>query len=151
MEIVDIVVLNISNPLKVGIYKNDTLIKEIISEKKTSDVLPIIFEKIKKIYTINSLSYINSPGSFMSIKVTYVFLKTISIVKNIPLFGIDGFYFNNNQPIKAVAKLYFVKISDKIVTKKLDKEVKSNFNLPKVLDKSILKKDNEPNYIIGAV
>ncbi len=50
----------------------------------------------------------------MGIKVTYLFLKTLSIVKNIPLLAIDGFFFNENHPIKAVGKLYFVKNSNTI-------------------------------------
>ncbi len=148
---VDILVLNISQPLKIGVYKNNKLIEQIETDKKTSDVLPEIFKDLLKEHRIQSLAYINTPGSFMSIKITYIFLKTLSIVKNIPLFGVEGFYFNLNQPIKALAKLYFVKISDKIETKKFDKTISSDFVLPKNLDKSIYSKENEPKYIIGAV
>ena len=40
----------------------------------------------------------------MAIKVAYLFLKTISISKNIELESCSGFEFNKNSPIKALGK-----------------------------------------------
>ncbi len=129
------------------------MIKEYRSEKKTSEVLDKYFQEIFQNYEIKSLFYTKGPGSFMSIKITYIFLKSISIVKNISLFATDGFAFNNNNPIKATGNFYFVKKDDKISTQKMDiKDLdKLRFNLPKVLDKTIFSKDNQPLYILPAV
>ena len=129
------------------------MIKEYRSEKKTSEVLDKYFQEIFQNYEIKSLFYTKGPGSFMSIKITYIFLKSISIVKNISLFATDGFAFNNNNPIKATGSFYFVKKDDKISTQKMDiKDLdKLRFNLPKVLDKTIFSKDNQPLYILPAV
>ncbi|XPV82154.1 MAG: hypothetical protein ACNI22_16645 [Halarcobacter sp.] len=61
-------------------------------EGMTSDVLPLVtFEKIINEYEINRINYVNTPGSYMAIKVAYVFLKTIAIVKNIELMACSGF------------------------------------------------------------
>jgi len=78
-------------------------------------------------------------------------LKSISILKNIPLFARDAFYFNNNQPIKAIGKLYFVKISSEIKTQKLETVPEMTFSLVDVLKYNEFSKIATPLYEIGAV
>ncbi len=87
----------------------------------------------------------------MAIKITYIFLKTLSISKKIELFGCDGFNFNNNSPIKASRKMYFVKKDDKIETQFFDQEQTCEFILPKVVELKNFTKDIEPLYILPAV
>jgi DNA mismatch repair protein MutS2 len=71
----------------------------------------------------------------MAIKVAYIFLKSLSILKERPLYATDAFKFNNNKPIKAIGKLCFVKISSKITTQKFQTLPEVDFLLPKILDK----------------
>ena len=97
---IEILVITISNPLLIGVYENKKLIKEHKLEGKTSDLLPLLFEQLLKDYSIKTLMYVNTPGSFMAIKVAYIFLKTLSITKNIEFKAVEGFEFNNNSPIK---------------------------------------------------
>ncbi len=88
----------------------------------------------------------------MAIKVSYIFLRTLSITLNVPLYATEGFTFNNNQPIKATGALYFMKKDGKITTKKLD--VPSNtihFNLPLRLEPTSFDKNVEPLYVLPAV
>ncbi|MDA3909615.1 MAG: hypothetical protein PF437_11070 [Sulfurimonas sp.] len=87
----------------------------------------------------------------MAIKVAYIFLKSISVLKNIPLFATDAFYFNKNQPIKAIGKLYFVKISSEIKTQKLETVPNMEFKLQDVLDYNEFSTTTTPLYSIGAV
>ncbi|WP_458700829.1 hypothetical protein ACKGJI_01675 [Sulfurospirillum sp. 1307] len=140
-----------SSPLKVGIYKDNELIKEYSSEKQTSEVLPQIFKQILEEYECKRLFFARGPGSFMAIKVSFIFLRTISISKNIELFATDGFYFNNNMPIKAMRKLFFVKNNDKIETQVLNDAKECEFHLPKVLHIEDFSKEIEPLYILPAV
>ncbi|MDQ1264232.1 MAG: tRNA threonylcarbamoyladenosine biosynthesis protein TsaB [Campylobacterota bacterium] len=148
---VDLVFITISSPLKIGIYENKILIQTVTSDEKSSDVLPKIFSELDKKYEIKALIYANGPGSFMAIKIAYIFLRTLSILRNIPLYGADAFYFNENQPIKAIGKLFFVKISSEIVTQKLETAPEASFELPSVLDYSKLNTTATPFYGIGAV
>ncbi|XPV52291.1 MAG: hypothetical protein ACNI3H_07725 [Halarcobacter ebronensis] len=60
----------------------------------------------------------------MAIKVAYIFLKTLRITKNIPLYASNGFNFNNNSPIKALGKKYFIKEDDIIKVDFLDNDIK---------------------------
>jgi len=148
---VDILLVALSSPIQIGIYENQKLIDTIVSDEKSSDVLPLIFEKLLKNYNIKALYYANGPGSFMAIKVAYVFLKSLSIMKNIPLYATDAFKFNNNSPIKAIGKLCFVKISSEIKTQKLETVPESSFTLPDVLDYNEFSTTSSPLYSIGAV
>ena len=93
---IEILVITISNPLLIGVYENKKLIKEHKLDGKTSDLLPSLFEKLLKENEIKRIIYVNSPGSFMSIKVAYIFLKTICITKDIE-FSASNFLFIFNQ------------------------------------------------------
>ncbi len=135
-----------------GIYKNNILIDSFESSEKTSEILPIFFSEILEKYKISGLFFTNGPGSFMAIKATYIFLRTISIAKDIPLLATDGFEFNNNQPIKAVGTLYFIKKDGIISAQKINAENKElNLDLPHNLDREIFHTNTEPLYILPAV
>ena len=148
---VDVLLITLSSPILIGIYEDQKLIDTIESDEKSSDVLPLIFEKLLKEYEIEKLFYANGPGSFMAIKVAYVFLKSLSVLKGIPLYARDAFYFNENQPIKAIGKLCFVKIASEIETQKFQTVPKSNFRLPDELDYNEFSTNTMPLYKIGAV
>jgi tRNA A37 threonylcarbamoyladenosine modification protein TsaB len=151
LKSVDVVCVTLSSPILIGIYEDKKLIETISTNEKTSEVLPKIFEEILKKYNVKNLFYAKGPGSFMAIKITYIFLKSISILKKIPLFATDAFYFNKNQPIKAIGKLFFVKIASKIETQKLEKVPVSSFELKDVLEYDEFDTDTTPLYAIGAV
>jgi len=148
---VDVLLITLTSPILIGIYEENRLIKSIESDKKSSDVLPLLFKDILDSYEVEKLFYANGPGSFMAIKVSYIFLKSLSILKNIPLFATDAFYFNNNEPIKAIGKLHFVKIASEIKTQKLETAPNSLFSLPDVLDYNEFTTTSTPLYMIGAV
>ena len=148
---VDVLLVTLSSPIQIGIYESQKLIDTIVSDEKSSDVLPLIFEKLLKEYDIKALYYANGPGSFMAIKVAYIFLKSLSIMKKIPLYATDAFKFNNNKPIKAIGKLCFVKISSEIKTQKLETVPETKFVLPNVLDYNEFSTTSTPLYSIGAV
>ena len=148
---VDVLVIALSSPIQIGIYVNNTLLETIASEKKSSDILPFLFKDILQRYELEKLFYVKGPGSFMAIKVSYIFLKSISILKKIPLFATDAFYFNKNEPIKAIGKLCFVKMGTEIETQKLENVPSGRFILPNVLDYNEFSKITTPLYSIGAV
>jgi len=148
---VDVLLIALASPIQIGIYEDNKLIETIVSYEKSSDVLPLFYKTILDTYNVEKLFYANGPGSFMAIKVAYIFLKSISILKKIPLFATNAFYFNENQPIKAIGKLCFVKISQEIKTQKLEIVPESKFTLPVVLDYNEFSKISTPFYAIDAV
>ena len=148
----EVLVISISKPLLVGVYENKKLIETYDQEGMTSDILPTIFEKILNKYKIEKINYVNTPGSYMSIKIAYVFLKTISITKNIELKACSGFEFNENSPIKALGKKYFINNEDTIKVDFLDNNSKiSSFKLPDVLEGINFSSETLPIYNLPAV
>ena len=150
---IKILVISIAKPILIGIYEDNKLIKTISEDGKTSDILPVVFDMILQKYQPTEFLYVNSPGSFMAIKVAYIFLKTLSITNDITLKAVDGFIFNKNSPIKALGKKYFFKDkNNNIYLDFLDDNTKiEEFNLPKILDENIGSYDTLPNYHLPAV
>jgi hypothetical protein len=151
MKEIDIVVISISSPLKIGLYQDSQLVDTIETDQKSSDILPEIFKDLINRYKINSITYTNTPGSFMAIKLSYIFFKSLEITNDIKLFAVDGFYFNNNQPIKAIGNRYFFKEDNQIVIKPLKDKIEQLFTLPKKIDIDTFNKKVEPVYILPSV
>lgn len=148
---VDVLLVSLTSPIQIGIYEDNKLVDIIVDNGKSSDVLPSLYKTIFNDFNVKKLFYANGPGSFMAIKIAYIFLKSISILKKIPLFATDAFYFNENQPIKAIGKLSFVKMDSEIKTQKLEIVPDGKFVLPDVLDYNEFSKTTTPLYSIGAV
>lgn len=149
---IEVLVITISNPLLIGIYENKKLIKEYNLEGKTSDLLPSLFEELLEDFDIKKIIYVNSPGSFMSIKVAYLFLKTICICKNIEFNSCEGFVFNQNSPIKALGKKYFIKDGNDIKVDFLEKDcIIRDFKLPMCIEKYNFNEETLPIYNLPAV
>ncbi len=150
-HMLEAVVVALTTPVLVGIYKDGRRIEVLTSPLQSSEALPALFDDILSRYQLGRIVYANGPGSFMAIKVAYIFLKTLSIVKEIPLQAADAFYFNGNRPVKAVGKLYFVKTSSTIKTEKFDAPVSAEFKLPSCIDNNDFTDASLPFYGIGAV
>lgn len=144
--------LTVSSPFVLGIYDGDLLIKKIEKDGKASDVLPIIIDEALKEFAPDEIYYTNGPGNHMSLKIAYVCLKTLSIIKKIPFYGVSPFVFNGSSPIKAFGNSYFVSEAGKISVKVFEE---APAVLPPVLEKSFefgeMKGSNEPLFLLPAV
>ena len=146
-----LLIISISSPLLFGVYRDDKLIESLSSDKKTSEILlPLLMQLIDK-YNITSIIYTRGPGSYMAIKLTYIMLKTLEIVKNIECLGCSAFTLNNDQPIKAIGNLYFIKEKETIITKKLEQPVDANFALPQSIHDLEIDEESTPEYMLPAV
>ena len=143
--------ISLSSPLHVGIYDNNHLIKKYETKEQTSEALPTLFKKILESFTCKRLFFAKGPGSFMAIKISYVFLKTLSISLGVPLYACDGFAFNDNRPIRAMRNLYFMKENEHIITQRLEEEIEQVFELPDYLDATKLDENTDPLYMLPAV
>lgn len=147
-----VVVINtVAKPMQIGFYKSGILQETKEYSGLTSDILLPILEDILKKYSIEKIIYTNGPGSHMATKIAYVLLKTLQIIKEIPIYAVSAFELNSNKPIKALGKLYFIKEKENIITKRLDQEPTSSFFMPKSLNELTILDSIEPNYEIAAV
>ncbi len=147
----EIVIVSISSPLLIGVYRDGILVEEIVREEKTSEILLKLLMDIYSKYNYEHIIYTNGPGSYMAIKLTYITLRSLEILKDIKFSGCDAFSLNNETPIKAMGKLYFIKERGKIVTKIFNEILKHEFKLPKELSMITLLDSNLPLYVIPAV
>ena len=132
-------------------YEDDSLIKTFSSDLKTSEILlPLVTDALND-YDISEIIYTRGPGSYMAIKLTYIMLKTIEIMKDIKCVGCSGFALNDNQPIKAIGNLYFIKEKETIITKKFEQPVNVVFTLPQSIQDLEIDEESTPEYILPAV
>ncbi len=146
-----ILIISISNPILVGLYRDSILIDTISSTQKTSQILLPIISKILDKYNVSSIIYTRGPGSYMAIKLTYLMLKTIEITRGILCIGCSAFELNGDKPIKAIGNLYFIKEKETIITKKYEQSIDTTFVLPKSIDNLKLDKESTPLYLLPAV
>jgi len=146
-----LLVISIASPLLIGLYRDGVLIKEISSNEKTSDVLlPLLTELLDR-FPVERIIYSRGPGSYMAIKLTYLILKTIEIVKGIKCYGCSGFALNGGNPIKAIGNLYFIKEKETIITKKYEEPVDATFALPQSIHDLEIDEESTPEYMLPAV
>ncbi len=146
-----ILINTIANPLQLGLYGDNQKISAITIEGQTSESLLQAIEKWLNSYTIEKCIYVSGPGSYMAIKLTYLMLRTLEMVRGIPFFGISAFELNGGKPVKAMGNLYFTKEKETIMTKKFDEKVTQEFWLPDNLSALSLDRENRPHYILPAV
>lgn len=149
---------NTSAPLFVGVYRDFKLEFSLESTKLLSDSLVSLFleleNRLKKSgESFSELYFVRGPGSFMALKLIYIFAKTLEISRDIRLFAADAFNFNQNSPIKAYGNCYFIKEAESKITLKtfeIPPTLKA-LELPQVLDSSIFSQNLKPLYILPPV
>ncbi len=137
--------------MQIGVYKDDVLVQTVVLNDRASTQLPPVLQELLAEYTVSQIVYVNSPGSFMALKIAYVTLKTIELLRGIKLKAVDGFACNDNSPIRAIGKIYFVKEDGTITTKKYQDAVKQEFFLPQRIDSLNISAQTAPKYEIPAV
>jgi tRNA A37 threonylcarbamoyladenosine modification protein TsaB len=142
---------SIAVPLQIGLYQAGQCIEKREPEGQTSEVLLPELEELLEQYSIEKILYVNGPGSYMAIKLTYITLCTIEMIRGIGFAGVSAFELNGGKPIKAIGHLYFTKEKETIITQKFDEKVMQEFWLPDDLSALSLEKKNTPHYILPAV
>jgi tRNA A37 threonylcarbamoyladenosine modification protein TsaB len=144
--------LTVSSPFSLGVYDADGPIKEYTASGKASDVLPPMIDEAIREFAPEEIYYTNGPGNHMSLKIAFVCLKALCVIKKIPLYGVSPFVFNGNSPIKAFGNSYFVSTLGKIELEIFEEEPTL---FPAVLPGSVefegLKGSDEPLFLLSPV
>ena len=146
-----LLIISISTPLLIGVYRDNVLIETFSSDKKTSEILLPLLHKCLESYDVSEIIYTRGPGSYMAIKLTYIMLKTIEVINNIKCLGCSGFALNGGKPIKAIGNLYFIKEKETIITKKYEQPVDASFALSQSIHDLEIDEESTPEYILPAV
>ncbi len=151
MSEITVLINPISSPIQIGVYENGLIVKKLELSGQTSEVLLKELEAVFEQYDVDRIIYANGPGSYMAIKLTYIMLKTIEMIRKIPFYGVSAFELNGSKPIKAMGKLYFTKEKETIMTQKFDEKFKQEFWLPDDIGSLYIEEDNRPLYLLPAV
>ena len=142
----------IASPLQFALYDREgTLAEAWEVEGYVSEHLIGELDRILSGREIGRILYANGPGSYMGIKLTYITLRTLELLRGIPFEGVSAFSLNGNRPLKAMGKLYFVKEKETIITRKFDETIPQEFRAPQHLSAIKAAEDRRPDYRIPAV
>lgn len=150
MRDVKMLVVALGSPFLVGIYEDEQLTASFEREGKASDELPSLLCELFEKYDPSSVYFADGPGNLMAIKIAFVCLRTLCIVKELPLFSTDGFWFNGGKPIRAGKGFGFIKDDGVIRPVRLGENEEGSFFLPKTIDVSIFESSSLPRYIVPA-
>ena len=138
-------------PLAFALYREGTLLESWESEGYASERLIEEISRILERESIDRILYVNGPGSQMGIKLAYVTLKTLEILRGIPFEGVSAFELNGGRPLKAMGRLYFVKEKETIITQTFQEPVTQEFSFPPSLEEVEREPDPRPHYRLPAV
>ncbi|BEG56435.1 Universal bacterial protein YeaZ [Helicobacter sp. NHP21005] len=145
-------------PVKVGVYALEGgLLRAFEVHKRTNAALIEIFENLLEWLrvqnlTIQALYYAKGPGSFMAMKLTHIFVHAWVLLNPTPLHSALGFAFNENSPIKAFGKSFYVCEGGQVALKTFESPPKcAQMDLPPVLNPHIFTTDNEPLYFLPPI
>lgn len=128
--------------------------------KKISFTLKEAIQFLANFKNIESIYYARGVGSLSSIKLTHVFLHTISLSLNIPIYATNSFYFTDNKEIKAFANMsFFLKQDSKIIKDSTNNNIElsksinptKHFVLPNVLVEEDFCESCIPLYVTPAI
>ncbi|BDQ27786.1 hypothetical protein [Helicobacter heilmannii] len=145
-------------PTQVGVYALDgRFLHAFNSNERTNTALIQIFEAMLKWLemrrlSIQALCYVRGPGSFMAMKLTHIFVHAWVLLNPTPLRSALGFAFNENSPIKAFGKSFYVYEGDQVVLKTFESPPPcQEMRLPPTLDPLLFSTTNEPLYFLPPV
>jgi len=142
----------LSSPLQLALYDAEGMRHRVWEvQGYVSDVLTGELERLLQSRRIAKILYVNGPGTYMGIKLCYILLRTLELVRGIPFEGCSAFSLNGAQPLKAMGKLYFVKEKETIMTRKFDEKIPQVFTPPPSLCELEIASDRRPDYRIPAV
>jgi len=141
----------IASPLAFARYRGGRLAESWECEGYASERLVEEIQKVLEEEPPEEILYVNGPGSQMGIKLTYVTLKSLEILRGIPFGGVSAFELNGGRPLKAMGRLYFVKEKETIITQTFQEPVTQEFSFPPSLEALEREPDNRPNYRLPAV
>ena len=146
-----LVVNPVSAPLQFALYRAGRLEESWSREGYASELLVEELDRLSEREKIDEILYVNGPGSQMGIKLSYIALKTLELLRGIPFGAVSAFALNGGRPLKAMGRLYFVKEKETIITKTFNEPIAQEFSFPSDLEAVEREPENRPDYRLPAV
>ncbi len=140
----------VASPLQFALYEGGKLQRRWEREGYASEVLLPELDRLVE-EGLDEILYVNGPGSQMGIKLTYIALETLRLLRGIPFGAVSAFALNGGRPLKAMGRLYFVKEKETIITQPLEETIVQEFSFPSSLEALEREPGNRPDYRLPAV
>jgi len=141
----------VASPLQFALYEEGKLQRRWEHDGYASEVLLPELERLLNEEYLDEILYVNGPGSQMGIKLTYIALETLRLLRGIPFGAVSAFTLNGGRPLKAMGRLYFVKEKETIITQPLEEIIVQEFSFPSLLEALEREPENRPDYRLPAV
>ena len=147
-----VLVLNpVATPLQFALYRRGRVEQRWEREGYASEHLVEELDRLTREKPVDEILYVNGPGSQMGIKLGYIALRTLELLRGIPFGAVSAFALNGGRPLKAMGRLYFVKEKETIMTKSFTEPIAQEFSFPSDLEVLDREPDNRPDYRLPAV
>jgi tRNA A37 threonylcarbamoyladenosine modification protein TsaB len=140
----------IASPLQFALYEGGKLQRSWERDGYASEVLLPELDRLAE-EGLDEILYVNGPGSQMGIKLSYIALETLRLLRGIPFGALSAFALNGGRPVKAMGRLYFVKEKETIITQPLEETIVQEFSFPSSLEGLEREPENRPDYRLPAV
>ena len=140
----------LASPLQFALYEGGELQRSWGRDGYASEVLLPELDRLVE-EGLDEILYVNGPGSQMGIKLTYIALETLRLLRGIPFGAVSAFALNGGRPLKAMGRLYFVKEKETIITQPLEETIVQEFSFPSSLEALEREPGNRPDYRLPAV
>ena len=141
----------IASPLQFALYRRGVLERSWSREGYASEILVEELEALLGEERIDEILYVNGPGSQMGIKLSYLALRTLELLRGIPFGAVSAFALNGGRPLRAMGRLHFVKEKETIITKTFQEPIVQEFSFPSDLEALEREPGNRPDYRLPAV
>ena len=140
----------VASPLQFALYEGGKLQRSWERDGYASEILLPELDRLVE-EGVDEILYVNGPGSQMGIKLTYIALETLRLLRGIPFGAVSAFALNGGRPLKAMGRLYFVKEKETIITQPLEETIVQEFSFPSSLEALEREPGNRPDYRLPAV
>ncbi|MGE4295437.1 MAG: hypothetical protein AB7E49_07045 [Campylobacterales bacterium] len=147
-----VLLVSASRPMRLAVYDlggNRLELHE--SDAPATESFYPFFKTIDDRYDIARVAYARGPGSFMGLKLGYVFLQSFAMARRIPFASVSSFALTRGAPVQAHGKRWFVLEGGEVSVRAFETPPQAALLPPEQIDFSIFEAACEPEYLMPAV
>lgn len=149
---VTVLLISASRPMRLAVYDRvGAKLESFESDAPATESFYPLFKAIDEKYAIEKLAYARGPGSFMGLKLGYVFMQTLALARNLPFTAASSFVLSDGAPVQAHGKRWFAQEANGIGVKLFEAAPEDRLLPPDRLDLNLFDTNTEPDYFMPAV
>lgn len=149
---VSVLLISATRPMRLAVYdETGARIESHESDAPATESLYPLFKSIDDRYEITRLAYAKGPGSFMGLKLGYVFLQSFALARKLPFTAASSFALSGGNPVHAHGKRWFTQRGDQVGVQTFEVAPEASLLPPERIDFSVFEPACEPEYLMPAV